>query len=185
MRNYEFSAGGDPHAPAHWPAASRIPRVAGHATVVVFAHPLCPCTAATVAELGEVVAEAGAGTTVSVLFFTPADAGTEWTQAPSVLQAAAIPGVTIVADASGREARLFHAVTSGRTLLYDPNGELIFDGGITGSRGHTGENAGATALLTFLTHGSGVRPTTPVFGCSILPLTATPDSTSCNTSNTR
>jgi hypothetical protein len=179
MLRYEFSAGGAPAAPAQWPAASRIPRVAGHPTLVVFAHPLCPCTSATFDELTEIMAKAGVGTTASVLFFTRPDAGADWTQASSVRQAAAIPGVTIIADNSAREARLFHAVTSGRALLYDPNGELIFDGGITGSRGHAGENAGANSLSMLLTRESAARATTPVFGCSILQRSTSPRSTPC------
>jgi hypothetical protein len=85
-----------------------------------------------------------------------------------VRRAAAIPGVTVIADAAGREARLFHAATSGRTLLYRQHGELLFDGGITGARGHVGENAGATTLARLLTDGSSARAATPVFGCPIL-----------------
>jgi len=179
MLNYDFSSGGDPAAPEHWPVASRIRRVADRPTLMVFAHPRCPCTAATLDELAEVLAATGSGIEIKVLFFTPSNAGSEWTDAPSVSRAAAIPGVTVVSDESGREAQLFHAVTSGRTMLYDPNGRLLFDGGITGSRGHVGDNTGATALLMLLTHRSSTRTTTPVFGCSILERDTTCDSSSC------
>ena len=179
MWTYEFTSGDDPHAPKHWPAGSRISRAAGHATLVVFAHPQCPCTAATLEELARIMAAAGTGTSVSTLFFTPPEAATEWMQTPTVRRAAAIPGVTVIADDRGREAKLFHAITSGRTLLYDPNGELLFDGGITGSRGHVGENAGTSALIALLTRGSNAPATTPVFGCSILQPVATRDCTSC------
>ena len=178
MLHYEFTEGRDPHAPAHWPAASRIPRTEGQPTLVVFAHPRCPCTAATFDELDAVIATAGSGTRVSVLFFTPADAGEDWTEAPSVSQAAAIAGVNVIADGSAREARLFNALTSGRTLLYDPNGELLFDGGITGSRGHTGENAGAATLAALLAHETSARATAPVFGCPILQRPSQSDSAS-------
>ncbi len=179
MLRYEFSPGGDPNAPAQWPAASGIPGVAGRPTLVVFAHPRCPCTGATLDELAEVMAAAGPGSKASVLYFTPAGAGPEWRQAPALRQAASIPGVTVVADEDGREARLFHATTSGRTLLYRADGELLFDGGITGSRGHAGENAGATALIALLTSQSDARAQTPVFGCSILPHRTTTDAISC------
>ena len=36
---------------------------------------------------------------------------------------------------------LVHAWTSGETMLYDASGRLVFAGGITGSRGHGGDNA--------------------------------------------
>jgi hypothetical protein len=168
MLRYEFSPGNDPHAPEHWPTASGIPRVAEHSTLLVFAHPKCPCTGATLDELAEIVMRAGAETKPAVLFFTPSDAGTAWTQTASVRRAAAILGVNVIADQSGREAQLFHASTSGRTLLYSPDGGLLFDGGITGSRGHVGENPGATAVVMLLAQRLSVHATTPVFGCSIL-----------------
>lgn len=179
MLHYEFSSGGDVPAPEHWPVASRISRAADRATLVVFAHPRCPCTSATFDELAGVLAKAGSGAVVHVVFFTPPDPGLEWTQAPAVLRAAAIPGVTALSDESGNEARIFHAATSGRTLLYNPEGELLFDGGITGSRGHTGENAGANALLTLLKQGGAPRGAAAVFGCPILSHAAAPDSSTC------
>jgi hypothetical protein len=169
MLNYEYSAGGDPSAPKRWPASSTISQVLNQATLVVFAHPRCPCTAATLDVLAEIIATTGAGTNINVLFFTPTDAGTDWTQTPAVRRASAIPGVTVVADLGGREAQLFHAATSGRTLLYDPNGTLVFDGGITDSRGHSGESLSGISLLKLMTHQSSAQTETPVYGCSILP----------------
>jgi hypothetical protein len=44
---------------------------------------------------------------------------------------------------------------------------LIFSGGITGSRGHAGDNDGEQALLEALTHGGGARATASVFGCPL------------------
>ena len=168
MMDYEFSSGEDPRAPALWPTDSGISRTAGHPTVLVFAHPRCPCTEATLDELAEIVAATDAGADIKVLFFRPGNAGADWTQSRSVSRTAAMPDVQIISDENGREAQLFHAVTSGRTLLYDAAGHLLFDGGITGSRGHAGENAGSKAVRELLTQGSHIRSTTPVFGCSIL-----------------
>ena len=75
-------------------------------------------------------------------------------------------------DADGREAKRFGVETSGQTLLYDANGRLIFSGGITGSRGHVGENAGELALISLINGGQAERNATSVFGC---PLFATAD----------
>ena len=43
--------GGDPEAPARWPEASALVRNADGPTLVLFAHPKCPCTDASLAEL--------------------------------------------------------------------------------------------------------------------------------------
>jgi hypothetical protein len=168
LGRYEFSPGNDAAAPARWPDGSGIPRGSEEPTLVVFAHPRCPCTAATLEELAEIVATTGVRASVNVIFFNPADAGLDWTHTTTVLRAAEISSVTVQIDKDGVEARRFHAATSGRTLLYSAAGELLFDGGITGSRGHVGKNAGSAALVALLTRPSGARATAPVFGCAIL-----------------
>jgi hypothetical protein len=81
--------------------------------------------------------------------------------------AEAIPGVTVRADQDGNEARCFQAKTSGHVALYDVHGKLLFSGGITSSRGHSGDNAGRSAIMKLLKHEMAVGET-PVFGCSLL-----------------
>jgi hypothetical protein len=44
---------------------------------------------------------------------------------------------------------------------------LIFSGGITGSRGHAGDNAGEMTLVSLLTRGQADRSGTSVFGCPL------------------
>jgi len=58
--------------------------------------------------------------------------------------------VTIVTDADGAEANRFGAETSGHTLLFDFGRRLLFSGGITDSRGHTGDNAGESAIVALI-----------------------------------
>jgi hypothetical protein len=77
--------------------------------------------------------------------------------------AAAVPGVRVVRD-DGREARRFGARVSGQVLAYDAGGRLVFNGGITGSRGHEGDNAGRSALEALLA-GRPHAETAFVFGC--------------------
>jgi hypothetical protein len=73
-----------------------------------------------------------------------------------------------VTDADGSEARRFGAETSGHTLLFDPNGSLLFSGGITASRGHAGRNAGESAIIAAVNGKRTDRTGTPVFGCSLI-----------------
>ena len=78
------------------------------------------------------------------------------------------PGTSKQVTVRGREIGIFHAATSGQTLLYDVNGRLAFNGGITARRGHSGPNDGRDAILSLLQDGFRLHETTPVFGCSLL-----------------
>jgi hypothetical protein len=106
--------------------------------------------------------------TAYVLFVRPPNFSDEWAQSDLWASAAAIPGVTPVRDDGGIEARLFHAETSGQTVLYGTTGDLLFSGGITSARGHAGDNAGRTAIVTLLTSDEAEgRGAPPVFGCPL------------------
>jgi hypothetical protein len=121
-----------------------------------------------VEELNRLLALGHDHVAAQVWFFKPAGFQPDWTQSGLCRSAAAIPGVTIHNDLDGRQARLFGAATSGYVVLYDPRGQLLFKGGITGSRGHAGDNAGENAVASLL---AGQRPglrQTPVYGCSLL-----------------
>jgi hypothetical protein len=71
-------------------------------------------------------------------------------------------------DPNGAEAQLFGAETSGYVLLYDTLGQLLFKGGITGSRGHAGDNAGENAIVSLLTGQGASAKQAPVYGCSLI-----------------
>jgi hypothetical protein len=119
-------------------------------------------------ELNRVLATYRGELAVRVLFFTPSDAGPEWRQSSLWESAEAIPGVTVEADLDGHQARRFGAETSGDVLLYDRQGALLFQGGITAGRGHAGDNPGASAIVALLSSRQATTRETPVFGCSLL-----------------
>jgi hypothetical protein len=75
--------------------------------------------------------------------------------------------VTVLTDEKGTEAAKFGAKTSGHTLVFDREGTLLFSGGITGSRGHAGANAGESAVLAALRGETMAQSRTLVFGCSL------------------
>lgn len=153
--------------PAGWPAQTLIERAPGRATLVMFAHPQCPCTRASIGELALLMARCGRDLDAHVVFFKPDDASEEWTQTSSFKEAIEIPGVTVHLDKSGNEAGLFGAATSGQTDVYDTAGRLVFSGGITAARGHAGDNAGRSAIAGWASHGRASRTSTPVFGCAL------------------
>ena len=154
-------------APAEWPSDSHIQRSTELATLIMIVHPHCPCTRASLAELARLMAQAQGRLTAFVVFNKPPNVSKDWQHSDLWDTAAAIPGVNVMADDEGIESRRFHAATSGQTMLYGKEGTLLFSGGITGGRGHEGDNAGRSSILSFLTTGEADRTETPVFGCAI------------------
>jgi hypothetical protein len=165
--NYETAAGSVGAVPQTWPRASAIHPSKERMTLVMLAHPRCPCTRATIGELAQIMAEAQGKVDAYVLFFRPKEAGADWDQTDLRRSAAAIPGVTVKSDIEGAEARRFGGETSGHTLLFAQDGKLLFSGGITESRGHSGGNNGESAITAYIAHQPTDNHGTPVFGCQI------------------
>jgi hypothetical protein len=158
---------------SRWPQGSDLELAEGVPTLVLFAHPRCPCTRATLGELEKIMARFRGRATVWVAFFSPtSEVDEDWERTDLWRTAAAVPGVRVFEDVDGREARRFHAATSGQTFLYDERGELLFAGGITSARGHAGDNAGREAIERYLAGARKAAGQTPVFGC---PLAASRD----------
>jgi hypothetical protein len=153
--------------PPQWPADSTLHLATRGATLILFAHPRCPCTRASLGELERIVAHDQGRVTCKVIFFKPDGAAGDWEQTDLWRAAQSIPGVQVVCDAGGEECRRFHATTSGETLLFSDQGELLFSGGITFSRGHAGDNAGRSAIESILAGGTPGYSQTSVFGCPI------------------
>jgi hypothetical protein len=168
LLRYESTPGRVGIVGASWPATSALPRSGTNPTLVMLAHPKCPCTRASLGELAQIIAETQGRLTAYVLFTKPLGAGANWDDTELRRSAAAIPGITVVTDADGSEARRFGAETSGHTLLFDSHGALLFSGGITASRGHAGRNAGESAIIAAVNGGRNDSGGTPVFGCSLI-----------------
>jgi len=154
--------------PLEWPRESRIRPSPDLATLILLAHPRCPCTRASIEELDRLMARLDGRLVAHVLFVTPTDAPDGWERTDLWRSAAAIPGVDVVRDEDGAEARRFHSPTSGQVILYDAAGRLRFSGGITAARGHAGDNLGLSAIVQLLEGDSPTATATPVFGCSLL-----------------
>ena len=164
---YENSPGRSGVPPMLWPDDSAIRRNPELPTLVLFIHPHCPCSRATIGELAILMAGAQGRVHATAVFVKPAGLkggeGTDlWTSARD------IPGITMSVDENGVEAKRFRSETSGQVALYDQNGQLLFSGGITGSRGHSGDNAGRTTIQSLLANGQVPWKETPVFGCPLI-----------------
>ena len=164
---YASIAGVAANAPVRWPGDGLVELSRQGPTLMMFAHPHCPCTRASMAELERILAKSPDKVKPWIVFYRPADADDSWKETALCRWAEAIPGAQIVFDTDGAEAHRFAAATSGEVLVYSTDGRLQFSGGITASRGHEGDSAGKSAVLETLNHGNSQCETTPVFGCSI------------------
>lgn len=167
LTKYSQSAGLAGTPPARWPAASQVPHEIGLSSLVLFLHPRCPCSRATIGELELLMAHCQGMVRAQVLFLQPEGMTGEWVKTDLWHTAAAIPGVSVRADPRGMEARLFQSATSGQVVLYDAYGSLTFQGGITLARGHAGDNPGRSAIETLLKQPSIHAVSGPVFGCAL------------------
>ena len=150
-----------------WPGVSPVKPQPGHFGLVLFAHPQCPCTRATIRELAILSARTAGRLDAFVFFYYPSAQSPRWAHSDLWDDARAIPGVRVLEDRGGRWALQFGAATSGQTLLYGPRGDLRFHGGITAYRGHSGDNAGRDAIVAIVRGEQPAVSMTPVFGCSL------------------
>jgi hypothetical protein len=165
---YENTASGATTPPARWPIKSAIQRDFNKPTLVMLAHPRCPCTRASLGELARLMAVSQNKVTVYVLFFKPAEFSADWEKTDLWYSAERIPGVVVLSDENGAEAKRFQATTSGQVVLYNAEGQLRFNGGITASRGHAGDNTGRDTIVSLLTNHATERQETLAFGCSLI-----------------
>ena len=164
---YELRPGEKGKATVDFPSGSTIFRSPGKPTLIMFVHPHCPCTRASVGELAKIMCRAQGRVNATVMFLKPAGFSQDWTKSDLWSAVTAIPGVRAAMDIDGAEAKRFGCVTSGHTLLYDSYGHLAFSGGITSSRGHHGDNDGMESVVAFLLDGKGTTKDTNVYGCSL------------------
>jgi hypothetical protein len=155
---YSTTTGARAEAPSQWPAESTLARSTSKPTIIMFAHPECPCTRASLTELATIVDAASVKPAIEIVFSVP---GSSWTTA------ARIPGAVLTLDRDGTEAARFGAATSGHVVVYDAGGNLQFAGGITGSRGHAGDNVGRRMVAQAIESARPIAAEHEVFGCAL------------------
>jgi hypothetical protein len=168
------------HVVDSWPADSALPRATERPTLLVFLHPKCPCSRASLKELRRTL---DAATTVNspapallVIATVPQAADQSWWQTETVELARGIANAQVHVDRGGREAARFGATTSGMVMLFDPSGQRLYSGGTTIARGHIGASTGGDRLAELLRGDTNQAIDMPTFGCRLcLPLSETAD----------
>jgi hypothetical protein len=167
LARYSGTANARPPASQAWPDDSSLSRDRNWSTLVIFIHPRCPCSSATLRELERLISECDSQLRTSVVFVEPPGTTDDWAATDLYRSALAITGVRVVLDRGAFETTRFGARTSGEALLYDAHGRLLFQGGITPARGHEGDSDGRAAIAEWV-GGRGTIRSSPVFGCSLL-----------------
>lgn len=168
---YGGSAGAQRPAPEIWPSNTTIVRSLDRPTLLVFLHPDCPCSRATLDNLEPIVGNRDIA--VVLVCLGEIDLATReeldglggcqrqlrrWDKHSNI---------TVLSDPDGEETDRFGAATSGFCLLFDAQGKLAYHGGVTSSRGHRGANAGAKSLKTILDGSGPAASSYPVYGCAL------------------
>ena len=113
----------------------------------------------------------------TVLVLCPKSMPAGWEQTGLWSSTAAIPGVSVLADDEGKESRHFAQFHQRTSAALCRRRSMLFAGGITESRGHSGDNAGRLAITSLVlnpvTHSQFQPVHTPVYGCSLFDRPAT------------
>jgi hypothetical protein len=166
---YKLTPGKTGSVPERWPDESALVHSAELPTLLVFVRPDCPCTRASLGELAILLSHFEGRVATYVVMQRPVHLKRDLHETEYWQRAESLPGVRVVADEHGTETTRFGAGTSGDALLYDASGALRFHGGITGARGHAGDNAGRERLGSLIAGDTSGPSTSPVFGCELEP----------------
>lgn len=154
-----------------WPTDTRLAFEPGRPNLLVFAHPRCPCTRATLENLAWEATRWPVQPRARVLLLVPEGAdltcASAFADTGLARRAEELPGFEIGFDLGGREAARFGARTSGEVLLFGPTGKLSFAGGLTPSRAHQGPCLGTLALRAALLDPLAEPRFSSVFGCAL------------------
>jgi hypothetical protein len=168
------AAQADGSDPTSWPAESSLEREPGRNQLLVFLHPKCPCSFATVTELQRLLFTAQQSgkqlPQLHVVACVP-ETGAErlqWQNTRLLSRAKELSEQHLHFDIGGVEANRFAARTSGTVLMFDEHGRRLYSGGITAARGHEGPNVGAESVAKLISGTSEPMVELPPLGCRLV-----------------
>lgn len=175
LADYSTSPGDALTGAMGWPADTSYPRALDRPNMLVFLHPHCPCSRATLSEIERLLPRLSSKPLVTFTFFSPDGQSDDWANSVLMKRARNINQALVVIDHDGQEARHFGAATSGHVIVFSPSGERVFSGGITSSRGHEGTNTATQAIAQLLSGVESDFTEYPVYGCPIIALEGSND----------
>jgi len=147
----------------NWPEGAPLTLDPARVTLLVFVHPQCRGTEATLQTLAHVMARCAGHANVTIMMYEDPALLAHWKGSPTQSEAESIPGASVREDHMGEAASFFDVKTSGTALVFAPDGTLLYRGGITPGLGQVGDGE---VLQKWLLEGQGVRHE-PVFGASL------------------
>ena len=167
--------------PSRWPPQSALPHHDGRPQLLVFLHPRCPCSTATLRELQRYCLSVDKSNAMEwrFVFSMPRGRGEAWARGVHWRHVRDWFQQEPLMDWGLCETRRFGVRVSGHVLLYDRDGALLFSGGVTNGRGHEGDNRGMSALVAAVQSmraerqdGPVLLPARPIhspaYGCAII-----------------
>ena len=167
LDGYSNTPAASGNAVQSWPRMSNLDPDSQKPTFVMFIHPHCPCSAASVHSLLEIMREHSLSSKFIVVFVRPKGVAPKWELSATHETCLKTPGLTTIVDDQGKEATLFGALTSGQTYIFSPNHELVFSGGITSARGMEEVGPERKLVINAILGQTAHTQHTPVFGCSL------------------
>lgn len=133
--------------------------------VVMAVHARCPCTDASLAELGDFLARSRGACDALLLRYSP---GADAASSPGETRVLGGVSVPLLSDPNGRLAADLGALTSGSVVMMDAAGRIRFHGGLTLERGHRGRSPAQDAMLALVnTPDNPALGIAPVYGCPL------------------
>ncbi len=167
---YELTAGVELGVPHRWPEDSALsPPSCDSSVLLMFVHPRCGCTTAGLIELKALMNRTNFHQLPKVTFvlLQPQKADAEWIGSNNESLCRQFNNEQIFYDSNSEETARFGVATSGMCLLYSAEGNLVFSGGITASRGHHGPSLGQEYLQSAMESDRSTYRDFPAFGCSL------------------
>ena len=167
LHSYSFTPGPSGNVPVIWPNPLQLNLDKKTPTLIMFAHPHCPCSKSSINELNRIMAQTNKLQKTYILFYKPLNFDRNWLESDLWHKAKAINGIQLLEDENGSIAKLFGAETSGHVLVYNEQGNLKFSGGITPGRSHEGDSSAKQALISYLQNKNNECTYTDTFGCTL------------------
>jgi hypothetical protein len=164
---YAARPGNSGKPPGRWPRASEVPFDSSRPNLLIFLHPECPCSRASVTELAYVLDRFGDRVSAHAIVVDHQNSRELRGSCGILDDLVSVPTLLTWIDQGAVESSRFRVATSGHVLLYNSRGWLTYSGGITAARGHVGRSFGRDAVLAQITGHGDAAPESPVFGCRL------------------